>query len=232
MQCFELGKVLCGGLWRVWRGRFVLFAFGFEGLWLGLRLIVVFPPLPPPPIFVPVGVVSARHSPDFHKREADFSYYQGEAFSGGSGKTIEIWDWDIKTKTKKLKNTLEEHTRDVSSLSWHPVTKQLASGSDDNTIKIWDTNTGKCLLTLEAPKEAVWSLSWHPDGQHLVSGDDNNNIRIWELDLDSDTKTAKCVQTLGNNDHIRSVSWNSDGSQFASAGNDANVRIWDVKKGK
>ncbi|WP_334311588.1 hypothetical protein [Microcystis aeruginosa] len=57
----------------------------------------------------------------------------------------------------------------------------LASGSQDNTIKIWEVATGKELRTLTGHFEAVFSVVYSPDGRYLASGSGDNTIKIWRV---------------------------------------------------
>jgi WD40 repeat protein len=69
----------------------------------------------------------------------------------------------------------------------------FASGSADNTIKLWNTKSGECLRTLSGHGSRVWSVSFDGDGL-LASGSWDNMIKLWN------TKTGECVR-------ISNVSW-------------------------
>ncbi|MBU4492317.1 MAG: hypothetical protein KKD69_07640 [Euryarchaeota archaeon] len=71
----------------------------------------------------------------------------------------------------------------ISQIVWSPDGRMLASGSDDNTIRICDAETGKPLRTLEGHDDTVFSVAWSPDGRTLASGSDDETIILW------DTKT-------------------------------------------
>ena len=74
------------------------------------------------------------------------------------------------------------HSRGVTSVSCDPSGKYLASGSRDNTVKIWDTKTGKCLHTFTGHSHCVFSVSWDPSGTYLASGSDDKTLKLWDLD--------------------------------------------------
>ena len=65
--------------------------------------------------------------------------------------------------------TLKGHTEFVSSVSFSPDGKRIASGSGDNTIKLWDAATGEESLTLKGHTRGVTSVAFSPDGQRLAS---------------------------------------------------------------
>src|SRR6266849_1082838 len=62
------------------------------------------------------------------------------------------------------------HSQNVTSVSFSPDGKTLASGSYDNTVKLWDVSTGAELRTLEGLSQNVTSVSFSPDGKTLASG--------------------------------------------------------------
>lgn len=75
--------------------------------------------------------------------------------------------------------TLEGHSWDVSSVAYSPDGTKIISGSLDDTIKIWDANTGECLQTLVGHIEPVWSVAFSPDGTKIISGSLDHTIKIW-----------------------------------------------------
>ncbi len=71
----------------------------------------------------------------------------------------------------KLRHILRGHEDAINGIAWSPDERTLASGSDDKTIRLWDTETGNLLRTLEVKGriKAVLSVAWSPDG-HLPQG--------------------------------------------------------------
>ena len=58
----------------------------------------------------------------------------------------------------------------------------LASGCDDNTINIWNLQTGELLSTLKGHSGTVYSVAIAPEGKILVSGSADETIKIWRCD--------------------------------------------------
>jgi WD40 repeat protein len=60
----------------------------------------------------------------------------------------------------------------------------------DNTVKIWDATSGRCLETLEGHGSWVCSVAFSPDGQRLASGSHDKTVKIW------DATSGRCLQTV------------------------------------
>ena len=70
----------------------------------------------------------------------------------------------------ELVGTLHGHFEAVNSVSFSPDGTKVASGSNDDAVKLWDVTTGECLQTLEGHVEEVNSVSFSPDGRKVASG--------------------------------------------------------------
>ena len=98
---------------------------------------------------------------------------------------------------------------------------RLASGSFDNTIRIWNLSKGgECVQTLTGHTHNVYSVCALGDGR-LASGSRDTTIRVWDL-----SKGGECVQTLtGHRSPVRSVCAMGDG-RLASGSKDKSLRVW------
>ena len=86
--------------------------------------------------------------------------------------------------------TLEGHSGSVYSVAFSPDSKQIASASNDDTVKIWDAATGPCIQTLEGHSSSVHSVAFSPDSKQIASASNDNTVKIW------DAATGHCTQTL------------------------------------
>ncbi|KAH2021052.1 hypothetical protein KXV65_003447 [Aspergillus fumigatus] len=85
--------------------------------------------------------------------------------------------------------TLEGHSSWVSSVAFSPDGQRIVSGSDDNTIKLWDAQTGSELRSLEGHSDWVHSVAFSPDGQRIVIY--GSKIRLWDAQTGSELQSLQ-----------------------------------------
>ncbi len=134
---------------------------------------------------------------------------------------IGVWLYDVATSRELA--LLTGHKGWVSSVSFSPDGKILASGSDDATVKLWDVATRTNIATLEGHTRRVNSVSFSSDGTMLASGSDDTTVRLWNI------ATRTNIASLEEHKNsVQSVSFSSDGTILASGSWDKTVRLWDV----
>jgi WD40 repeat protein len=122
--------------------------------------------------------------------------------------------------------TLKGHSGRVSSVAFSPDSKLAMSGSDDKTIRLWETMTGAAVQTLEGHSSRVSSVAFSPDGKLVVLGSNDKNVRLW------DTIIGAALQTLeGHLGRISSVAFSLDGKLIVSGSDDETVRLWETMTG-
>ena len=115
------------------------------------------------------------------------------------------------------------HTDYVWDVAFSPDGQMLASGSWDQTVRLWDVETGLLLNTLIRHTGLVESVAFSPDGQTLASSGWDNTIRLWN------PTTGKLKKTL--TDHrgaVASVAFSPDGQTLASGGDYQTLLLWNT----
>ncbi|CAD8188070.1 unnamed protein product [Paramecium octaurelia] len=105
-----------------------------------------------------------------------------------------VSDWYcVNVKTGQQKAKLDGHSEYVSSICYSPDGTTLASGSWDDSIRLWDVKTGQQIAKLDGHSSTVYSVNFSPDGNTLASGSDDNSIRLWNV------KTSKEILQSDSN---------------------------------
>ncbi len=121
---------------------------------------------------------------------------------------------------------LTGHTDGVWSVAFSPDSSQLASGSEDETIRLWDVVTGSEISRLTGHKDGVRSVAFSPDGSQLTSGSYDKTIRLWDV-----VTGVEMHRLTGHTHSVYSVAFSPDGSLLASGSGDETIILWDVDTG-
>jgi WD40 repeat protein len=122
--------------------------------------------------------------------------------------------------------TFEGHTEFINSVCFSPDGKTALSGSYDNTIKLWEVETGICIRTFEGHNKFIQSICFSPDGKTVLSSSWDDTIKLWNVE------TGICIRTFeGHISGIQSVCFSPDGKTALSGKSDKTINLWDIKTG-
>ncbi|KAG2352023.1 WD40 repeat-like protein, partial [Suillus spraguei] len=123
----------------------------------------------------------------------------------------------------------EGHSQYINTVDISTDSTLLASGSQDETSRIWNLKTGK--LTIGAPFQGhtgiIWGLALSFDGALLASSSYHDNaINLWAFE-----SRQLLASFHGHEWNIRSISYFPDGQRIISGSFDKTTRQWDLKTG-
>ncbi|GAM19507.1 hypothetical protein SAMD00019534_026820 [Acytostelium subglobosum LB1] len=119
---------------------------------------------------------------------------------------IRIWN---PTNGKQMGAVLKGHTKFITGLAWEPFhinpkCTRLASSSKDSTVKIWDTESNKCLMTLSGHTMSVTCIKWSGEGL-IYTGSQDRTIRVYNAN------DGKLVRVLEGHAHwVNTLALNTD----------------------
>lgn len=137
--------------------------------------------------------------------------------TGSVDRTVILWD----TNGKVLK-TFEGHSGPVYSVGFSPKDgSKIISAGYENTIRVWDKDSGDVLQEIPAHYHDINSVAYSPDEKFIISGSNDTKVKIFnEAD-------GSCLKTLdAHTNHVTHVCYSGDGTFFCSAGKDSVIRVW------
>jgi WD40 repeat protein len=93
------------------------------------------------------------------------------------GTAVHVWDTASGAAVHVLAQTAGE---EITTLSFSPDSRRLASAGFDAKVKVWDAETGQELLTLSGHKSWIWKTYFSPDGNRILSCGCDRTVRIWD----------------------------------------------------
>ena len=169
------------------------------------------------------SVGAAQYSPYMREGSMDNMQYSPDGKLLAVASSIGVWLYD--TETYQELALLTGHTRLVSSVCFSPDGRILASGSWDETVKLWDVATGTLQRTLNS-FGSVTGVHFSPDGRTLAV--ESSSEDFWGIAL-LDVSTGTPRAWLG--DDVLSMDFSPDGQTLATSDVDDKVRLWDVATG-
>lgn len=122
-------------------------------------------------------------------------------------------------------NTFPIHRAAVQSVAVSPDGTIIASGSRDNTTRLWHIETGEVLQNFVGNSSAILSVDFSNDGLSLAAGTQLSQVIEWNLE------TIEWYPPLVGTSPIQAVQISPDNRAIATGSADGNVRVWNRRTG-
>ena len=115
----------------------------------------------------------------------------------------------------------------VTAIAFNPKGTVLASGHDDGSVRLWNTDSQELIAELAKSSMPISALAFSSNGAYLAVASEDRTIQIFDAASQGVTKTL-----TGHTDRIPTIAWHPNGTLLASAGWDTTARLWDIKTGE
>lgn len=134
--------------------------------------------------------------------------------------------------TAKLRYAKRMSEAFVLEAAISPDSKTLVTLNGDQTVGIWDLQSGKLIKSLTGHKGRLMKAAISDDGRYLATGSfAGEKIKIWEL------ATGTFLREFAQFDDLASLAFSKNGQMLAISGipagdkKNCSVELWDVEKG-
>ncbi|KAG6672840.1 hypothetical protein I3842_16G079400 [Carya illinoinensis] len=146
----------------------------------------------------------------------------GLFISGSTDCSVKIWDPSL--RGSELRATLKGHTRTIRAISSDRL--KVVSGSDDQSILVWDKQTTQLLEELKGHDGQV-SCVRMLSGERVLTAAHDGTVKMW------DVRTDTCVATVGRcSSAVICMEYDDSTGILAAAGRDVVANIWDIRAGR
>jgi cell division cycle protein 20 (cofactor of APC complex) len=159
-----------------------------------------------------------------HAARVNCFSWNNHVLSSGSRDT-NIFHHDVRAKEHHFA-TLSGHDLEVCNIKWSPDGTQLASGSNDNTCRIWDaSSSGNARFTFSDSAAAVKALAWCPWQKNVLatgSGSADRHIRFYN------SQTGALINSIDTQSQVCSLQWSITEKELLSSHgySQNNLTVW------
>ena len=153
------------------------------------------------------------------------------AASGADG-LVTCWDTgsrlpDSASQTSLPEFSLKGHEGIVWCIAFAHNSKLMATAGQDQTVRIWDVSSKRCVMILRDSMGAARGVAFSPDDTLLATGSDDKHVRLWSV------ATGKLLHIFPPHpDKVWTVAFTPKGQQLASGSGDGTIKFWNVAQRK
>jgi|GEM_PF-6951714 len=125
--------------------------------------------------------------------------------------------------TWKTEWVIKGHDEMITSATFAPKGKMIATSSHDKTVKLWDINDGNIIYTYNGHSNTVSDVVFSPDGKFIISTSNDNEARLWNVPQDSNKRIIDPEM-----DFLAMIVYNTTGKYIAAASVMGESKIWDA----
>ncbi|KAI5075509.1 hypothetical protein GOP47_0009585 [Adiantum capillus-veneris] len=103
----------------------------------------------------------------------------GNWLAFGCAKLGQLLVWEWRTESYILKQ--QGHYFDVNSVAYSPGSQLIATGADDNKLKVWNSSSGFCFVTFAEHTNSITAVHFLPGNSALLSASLDGTVRAWDL---------------------------------------------------
>lgn len=130
--------------------------------------------------------------------------------------------------------TLKGHQANIGAIDVSADGKIIASAGEDQTIKLWQRETGKLIYSFVGVNEPIQTLAISPNGKSIIAGGFDGRISQWQLETKQYKSSffARVNATYSHDGVILQLAFAANERFIVSASNDKTLRIWSYYTGE
>lgn len=177
---------------------------------------------------------------------AAFSSDGVSVVTGGYDKRVLVWQpddvrpYDFKQIASKNGSvippakfrSLDGHQGPVRAVAFSQDGTRIISGSQDNTIRLWNADGGQLLKSFRGHDGAIRAVAFAESDQIILSGSHDNSIRKWNISEYEEIRVLQSQVLEGHVDAILSAGFSPDGERIVTASRDRTARTWEANTGQ